>query len=411
MTDLVNYAGKNFQADELFAQASGSPVNVRLWRPSGRYAAIGDSIIQGNADLTNNVLGDTTWFHLACVLSNQRIQYVRNAGIAGQNTTQWAARVASDVIAYAPSRCFVPVGSPNDSASSISFATTKANITSIVNALLNAGILPTLISMVPFNTPAYLSTISSLNAWGSKYAAQQGLDYINTHRYLVDATTGQYNAAFTADGTHPNRAGARTIAAAVVAALGNYLPVRTPFIPDYSVGGSANLVPGGAFAVDTNADGIADNWIVYGGVTSGSVTPSLVTDSSATGVSGKWQQLVAAGPFVGTRILETAATFGTLGTNFAIGDRVAFSGRIQTSGCEAGSCIYSVRLLFNGGASTSWLRPLDAAQIDIADGTFYSEGVIPAGTTNMTIDVVMSGGAGTVKVGQIGVINLTALGF
>jgi lysophospholipase L1-like esterase len=411
MTDLVNYAGKKFQADELFAQASGSPVNVRLWRPSGRYAAIGDSIIQGNADLTNNVLGDTTWFHLACVLSNQRIQYERNAGIAGQNTTQWAARVASDVIAYAPSRCFVPVGSPNDSASSISFATTKANITSIVNALLNAGILPTLISMVPFNTPAYLATIAQLNAWGSKFAAQQGLDWIDFHKYLVNAATGQYNATYTADGTHPNRAGARIIATAVASALSSYLPVRTPFVTDYSVGGNVSLVPGGAFAVDTNADGVADNWIIFGGITSGSVTASLVTDSSATGVSGKWQQLVAAGPFVGTRVLETQATFGTLGSTYAIGDRIAFSGRIQTSGCEAGACIYSVRLLFNGGASTSYLRPFDSAQVDIADGSWYAEGVIPSGTTSMTVDVVMSGGAGTVRVGQVTVINLTALGF
>lgn len=63
-----------------------------------------------------------------------------NFGISGNNTTQLLARI-QDVVDYAPDICFLCIGTNDISSTSTSYATITSNMTGIVNALTNAGIL------------------------------------------------------------------------------------------------------------------------------------------------------------------------------------------------------------------------------------------------------------------------------
>ncbi len=383
-------------------------------RSANQGAVLGDSIGKGsNTDLVNNTYADDSWAWNAAILSNQRFRLMHNAGIGGNTTAQMAARVQTDVIPYAPQFCFVAVGSPNDYGSGPgTFAYSQANVLSIITQLLRVGITPVLVSVLPYDTtPAYAAVIDKLNAWGAEYAARNGLIYINTHRAVVDPATGLYLAACTTDGTHLTRVGARLVGQAVATAMSAILPPAPIFLSDYSVGARFNLIPGGNFQIDTNADGVADGWTAGGTTTTGSITPSLVAMTAPD--VGKWQQWVMASLVSAFRSYTTANV--NVGSGFAVGDRLAFSARLQTSGCEAGTNTSFVRVNFNG-AGTYW-SPFYQTQIDIADGTLYYEGVVPVGTTSINIATIFNGnngagaGSGTVRLGNVSLINLTELGF
>lgn len=361
-----------------------------------RTVGLGDSIMLGSGDNTNGYLGPTSFFTLGSILSMQRIKHLRNAGVASETVAQMLARLQTDVISYDPAKCLF-MGGANDVGASFSVSTYGATVTQIYRQLRAAGIEMIVCSLSPrAGSPQGLNTMKA-NRWLQRFAEAHGLHFVDMYTPVVDASTGGFLSTYSGDGLHPNAAGARVLGQALSDQLSAVYPKNAPFSAFWQTD-PTNLITGGGFNVDTNADGIADNWSVSGAA--GTYTFSLVTDTS---VKGKWQQIQIT--VAGSRFFNQ-----TIASGWSVGDRVAFSGRVSTT-VEAGSLSAYVIVAFTGGTPARFASLYNCAA-DISDGRFYYEGVVPIGTSAMSVQVQNNGtGTGTIKVAELSLVNLTTLGL
>lgn len=355
---------------------------------AGRTIVLGDSVDEGarGASPVPNDDAGQSWFSEACIRSGQRMRFYRNAGVAGETTTQMLARVNSDVIAYSPDYCVIG-GPTNDHGADFPESTTRANYAAMVNILRAAGITPVIRNAVPIGN-ANKYKIERHNAWLASWGLTQGIHIMDVYTPMVDVLTGGPKAGFTTDGIHPSATGRAAIAAAVAANLPAFFRGSVPLTTNQT--DAANLATGGTFAVDTDANGYADGWVLGGGT----FTPSLVADAT---ILGQWQQSSIA--TTGLGYWQQQIT-----TGWAVGDRVAIGALIDK---PAGTSV-SVSLAYSGGTKTIAL--LDNAGA-FTKGTLWAEGVIPAGTTTVHARVSMNLAAGSVKIGRLTALNLTALGL
>jgi lysophospholipase L1-like esterase len=359
--------------------------------------ALGDSITAGNVDLPNNSFGDTSWFQQLIVRSKGKLQYVYNAGIPGNTTTQMLARIQTDVIEKKPKICFI-LGGTNDVAT-IPASITRLNIEQMIITLLNNKITPVLCTIPPRNDATLQTAVSKVNINIRSLAMKYGLHLIDFYSALVDPSNGYYKNGTTLsiDGIHPTAAGSKIMSGVVEQLLLPLFPSLSTQLAHNNVSG-INLITNGLFLNDTNADGVPDGWIAYGG-TASNVIHSIVTGDS--NILGNWVQMQVNTST--TRILES-----TISTGFSPGDKIAVFGKIQAT-AEAGNLNYDAKINFTGGGSNN-MKMLSGWTKDI-DGTFYMEKTVPTGTTNIVLDIVVNSGTGTLKVAQCGIVNLTQLGL
>lgn len=364
-----------------------------------RIVALGDSITIGNADLVNQAFGDNSYFQQLIVRSNGMIRYVYNAGIAGERTDQMLARIQADVISKKPDMCII-LGGTNDVSQSIPIATTRSNIEKMITILLDNNILPVLCKLTPRNGTTYDLGTSTVNLNVVDLARKYKLPLIDFYS-AVTTNTGDFisNPAYTTDGTHPTAIAAKQMAIKAWNTLSPYVSGFAEFLPTDNLDPN-NLLGNGCFVVDTNADGVPDNWAMYGSGTN--VTPSLVSDSS---VIGNWFRLTAGTGNSGTKFTQSTAI--NAGTAFSVGDKLALTCKLRTSGVESGAMSYSVFLALNG----TTIKPLTGWSTDISNGQVYYEFIVPSGTTSFNIQVYINGGVGTLDFAQMAVINLTKLGL
>jgi len=372
-----------------------------------RTIFLGDSITLGGGTVTatNVQLGREAWSTHACLLSKNRMRFLRNAGVGSETTAQMLARIAPDVIAHAPDKCVV-MGGTNDIGTSVPLATIQANIIAIVAALRIAGIVPILCTIPPRSTK--IPETAALNRWLLWYADQMGLQLLDFHAVLIDPATGGYKngSAWSGDGVHPNGTSPTfpavqamaEYAVAQIATWGDLFADSEPWLTRDSTAGTGNLLLNGCFIGDSNLDGVANSWAMTGA--GGTVTPSL--EAGAGEVLGNWQVITAT--VAGQRTITQSVASG-----WAVGDRLALAGRFFASGVEASGMTTAVRLRFSGG---NFLQPIGSLVYDITDGLFAIEGPVPAGTTTVDVDVFNGGsGTGVLKVAQLTLLNLTALGL
>jgi len=106
-------------------------------RTTAETILIGDSIDSGS--------GLTSWWNNLCQISNQRMTLRWNAGVGGQNTTQFLARFATDVVTLAPDHVVIS-GPTNDIQNTFAGgplttgATTRANYQAMADLARSAGI-------------------------------------------------------------------------------------------------------------------------------------------------------------------------------------------------------------------------------------------------------------------------------
>lgn len=367
---------------------------VRQVRRGNRVAALGDSITIGNGTSAAGVFGNTSWLTWLGLLSGGRCRMVRggNAGIAGQTIDQIAARVASDILPLGVDYCIVHGGT-----NSITTRTPAQIITSIEgigNALLAGGVTPVLTTVLPRNASG--TAVPEINYRIADLAARRGWLLIDFYPVLIDTVTGGILAAYSPDGLHPNEAGARLLGQRAADVM-TTLPGMVPPLLASGITEATNLAPNGTFQGDTNADGVANLWGLAA-PTGG--TPSLVADPA---IKGNWQRVVgngAAAPYITANL--TAGTW-------AVGDKLRFMGRVRSTVAGLGS-IASPRIRFIG--PTLYLSPATSIAQDQQPGNvFIVEGVVPAGTTTVAIELQAGTGTGTVDFAQITVLNLTALGI
>lgn len=365
-------------------------------RRDGRTIVLGDSVDAAVAG----------WFPYLTVLSGQKVKHLRNAGVGGETTTTYAARVQAAVIAYSPDVCIFG-GATNDHSQGVPEATTRANLRGILAALRAAGVQPVVrttppcdvaASAAPWNTvAARRAVIQRHNTWLQRWAEVEGVPVLDLYAPLVDPVTGGYKGGgtggtYSADGTHPRELGSKEAAQAMIAA--GLPPV---FQGRVQLGVAATMDPtmlptgNGTFTTDATADGAADTWNF-----TGFTARSLVTGDAA--IVGNWQRVTLSGS-AGATVYQQMP--GSDPKRIA-GHRVgwAFRGRSVGGGMRA-------RILQTGGgaAGTLDLGPFTQP----IDGVFYVEAVIVEAATDLRFYAMGEIGATQMDIAQARAVDLTAL--
>lgn len=362
--------------------------DVRLSRPGNRLVTWGDSTIAGASQQSSYYTSDCAATY-AALLSGQRINLVANAGVGGNTSAQALARFSTDVAPYSPRLVDIGVGT-NDTGLSVPLATYQANVAAMVAAVRGIGAMPALRAIPPNNTSGRHAAINLWNAWLRRYASQNGLPYLDAYSTLVDPTNGNYQASLTSDGTHPTTAGYLALGAMYHATLSPLLPPVTPYLSADNADGAAMWTTNNLLITDTNADGVPDGWIAYGG--SSGFAHALVTDSA---VPGKMMQITQTAN-ASIRILEKSVTGG-----ISVGDILAISGVVTMDG----GVNAELKLAFTGGAGSA--RTVTTPGAAVTRGALYMERPVPTGTTGIIVDCIAGAGTGVCAWGRITVLNLT----
>ena len=331
------------------------------------------------------------WFAQATIQSRSAIRFLGNAGIAGDTLANMLARLNTDVIAKGPDKVFIGAGSTDIAAGTLP-ATVAAATGSIVAALKAANILPILCSIPPVS--GYVTATANYNLQLQSIAAQQGVPFADLSSAITDPTTGLIFAAYGTDISNLSGVANRIMAAVATTAAASIFDTTYPWIPASDKDG-VNLI------VDPMFQKSPSGWTTV--TVSGSTALSYSINSDFT-ITGKAATLSKSDTGSVNALKGTAITSG-----FAPGDRIAFVGRIKTSSVEYSGLSFDVGLQFTPGINLFY--PMYHWQADIRDGQWYAETVVPAGVTSITPFFQLNQGAGTVITGQIGLINLTALGL
>jgi hypothetical protein len=305
------------------------------------------------------------------------------------------ARFEADVTAYSPRLVHILGGTNDITNSGISLAQSVTNLAAMIDRAHAIGAIAIIGTLPPRNDVTLLLKIDKMNLAIKRLASQTGAHLIDYHSVLVSPTTGFYQGALQDDGIHTSSLGAKKMAELAAAVLDNVLPAYTLPFANAQHSETANLLTNGLFCGDSNSDGVADGWTLAGSAATSRAM--VVADLNFLGFA---QRLTFTG--ASNRWLQASVA----SSKFSAGDRVAFTGRFN-SNLEAGAGVIDVQLLFNGSSSLRRLCPLYNWRSDHTSGHFYIEGIVPSGTTSLTVQVAAVSGAGSVDVGQLALWNLT----
>lgn len=374
--------------------------------PSPRLVLAGDSLTDYEEESTStgsyySVRGPWTW---ALVMLGQRLNIVKNAGIAGNTSTQLLARYDADVIAHNPAVVSLMIGT-NDVSGSIPAATTHNNILEMIGKNRRAGALTILRTIPPQDADdsAKKNARIRLNTWLRSLNAMPDVVVIDVMPLVVDPVTGNFDAGTTYDGIHFEALGAYRIGKQLAEVLRPLLPAwdrlpSSPSDPD-------NYLPNGWMVGDTSPYHNATGWTFSGS----GVTLSKVPRTD--GVNGEWQQVVATTADASNRMNRTI----TLGGDLVAGDTVQCFAEFETDAAAWASVsqFHLVAIAKNVGTPT-WYAYSTFSQgaIDWASGSPRIERgvfatprfVIPAGSTVVEIRLVFNG-VGTVRWGRSSLVK------
>jgi hypothetical protein len=268
-------------------------------------------------------------------------------------------------------------------------------------AIAANGQLPILVTIPPSISNNY-AFVSALNAWIVKQSKVLKLPLIDLFAVLVDPATGNYKAGYSLDGVHPAGAAVRLAAQQAQADLVPLFPPHHPLLPAWNSDPN-NLVSNGLMLASTA--GIPTGWTAN--AISGHVTYTVAADSHMVG------NAFIATKAVGSGTDGDNATYNISG--FVPGNKVAFVGRIVTTGLEAGAQTLTI---FMYGYTVGFAQlVLQASPVflyaseDVPYGQWYLEATVPSNVAFLQFQVNYGIGTGVVKLGQIGVYDLTKLGL
>lgn len=135
-----------------------------------------------------------------------------NKGVPNNTSTQMAARFATDIVANAPDMVLIESAAVNDIPAGISAAINKANIESMIQAALAAGIQPILLTQNLVASSAWIDAMPPYLAGTRALAGAYGLRLIDWYRLNMETWfyLPNSNLAFRQyedDYQHPNDAG------------------------------------------------------------------------------------------------------------------------------------------------------------------------------------------------------------
>jgi hypothetical protein len=367
-----------------------SLVDAAFLRRGHRTMVIGDDQAGGFFPAGTFPQSWYQWFNQAAVESRSLIQWAGNAGLQSNSTSAMVTRLPALIAGNVTDKLFIIAGFA-DLAAQVPVASIAANINQMVIQAKAANVLPILCTLPP--QPSGITGTVQLNLQIRKIAKLQGVPLVDFYQVVTDPSTGLYKAGYSPDGSNPGPVASRLMAARAIGATFSLYDQEYPYLPATENDG-ANLIADPLFLT----------------------APSPWTAAAVSGVA--MQTAVSTDPTIaGNAMVLTKTDMASVNTltgtaittGFSAGDRLAFAGRIKSANCEAGSMEFDVALQFNPGAASTF--PIYHWAVDIQNGQWYVELVVPAGATSMTPVITLNSGTGSVTLGQIGVINLTQLGL
>lgn len=212
------------------------------------------------------------------------LNFVINAGIGGDTTSQVLARLDNDVIAFTPNFCRVMIGT-ND----IRYVQTVAakdaavaNIIQICQRLMDAGITPVLCTILPVGigdqgfsivTPLIVAANVALANYAS---ATPGVLFADTFSAMVDnaATDNRALSTCLSDNVHINAIGANLVSFPIANCMEKYVSNPLPL-----VAGNADTV-----ALSAGSTNRLNNplFITSGGTANAGITGTVANNWAAT---------------------------------------------------------------------------------------------------------------------------------
>jgi lysophospholipase L1-like esterase len=365
-----------------------------------KWSAEGDSI-------TAESLGLGSYAYRVRLTPTSSTTALANYAVAGSQTTGVLARLSSGLLASGAKRAFLGIG-VNDIENAVVEATLKANIISIWQQMLNAGIMPLDVGVHPrtlYNDGTAAKTLDRVKHmyWRALAARKNGVCYRDLFSRLSQ-NNGQYLTEVCIGGTdalHPNSKGGAIGYAAAAPMLTQ--DIVDPFLCLADVAPVGVPGTGLLSLVDTNVDGIADPYFASGAGATYSITNAGTND----GDKGKWQRTTLTGQ-TNVGIQGLTGTMAALGWN--IGDKIAIAYNVRGKADSGQSLIVAL----NTG---SWgLAPVSGSRMNISLSSeleesfyFYEENTITSGSTATLY--FRGTGSGYFEINRPVIINLTQIGL
>ena len=368
-----------------------------------RLGYFGDSITAaGYAEratyLGQGLGGYPTWVG---ILTNHRMLHndAWNFGVSGNTTTQMLARI-STVLSAGLDVCVV-MGGTNDLTNSSSFATIRANLEAIYNALYNAG---TKVIAVPITGRASPNALTAaqrqvgmqVNDWIRRQAQVRRDFFVADCSLVFDdpaSTDWSYRSGYSGDGIHPSIIGAKVIAERIAPIINTlYADWRQPVMSSVDLYDATQLPNGNMFdgmfagtggSIANSAGAVATGWsgdsTQLGGAT---LTPSKTTLSDGRPA----QQLVLSGTYTGSS--KRAFMFRSLTTSdFAAGDTI--EGLVYAEiGANSGISSLDLDIEITDGGVTKRLHSSDMKTQPLPSGGFSGNLLTPRYTFTNTPTLV-----------------------
>ena len=352
--------------------------------------------------LSASVLGNSfsnqnpNWFVQACGFSGGLLRMNTIGGVFGNTTAAMLARVAS--IPASSDVCFVLEGT-NDVSNTVTTKVHISNIKAICSALINQGTLPIVILAPPFNSNG--ANMAKMRLAEYRLACVMGIPCYDIFGTYFDATTGDWTGSATVDGTHPTDTAYRDAGKSLIAQM-SAQQTQSLVAPKSSVWG--DLLTNNLFMASSS--GSATGWSKWA---NGALT---VTDATADGFLGQYQNIAAAGLTTGQMAgIYKAVTLpaGSSPTDvyiFQFGIK-----HVQVSNAQVFAYL-SWKDSVNATLREDYVIYANASTAGIAARTVQMELNPPAGAVSATIFFHQTASAtysGTLSIAQPLFVNLTDL--
>lgn len=282
--------------------------------PISKCVAIGDSVTEGGYD-------GTPWPYRLTRLNGQ---YYISAIYADGGKTSFDVLKEQVPLALASgaSHCFTQFGT-NDFTGGWSQGTTRANAISIWKALRAGGVEPIHVGLQPVSNSTNFARACAFNLWAKTYCRQNQILYIDIMPLMADGGTGGYKTGLGYDAVHPSSVGMGVIAKEVSAQTTRpyaLTPTLAECDYDFMAYNAFSLNKNAISMVDTNTDGVPDNYYEQG---TGGVVSIQPVDTDGY---GKWLRA--------TLTADTNYGFGANAINmsnngWAVGDRIVAAYRVR----------------------------------------------------------------------------------
>lgn len=352
---------------------------------------------------------------------------------AGFTSTQIINTWLGPCVAAKPAWCFVDVTVNDFNGGNFTNAQAIDNLTTIITALMNAGIYVILVPCRIFGSgydwaghPLLLRQFSYVNQWMKTFCENNiGATYWDVNPLYLDFASGlAQDGLLATDGVHDNTRGAQLWGQSAWNLISSLFPARDSRfmllrdVYDATYNPTGNLLVNGLLAGPDGTlangatgsgtgNGVADGWIVYAG---GGTVSAVASKTSYAGYKNLEKQTIALSGTADSTICSFFP-FAPL-SSISVGDRIVAEVEVDwniTSGQVL--AVYAL-LTQQGGGNLAW----DGA--DTSYGELTSGGAYPGGNVGQSIvlrpepvtitaDVTAVGFSCAIKVGASGPVDVT----